>query len=101
VSLLLVNSLSSSSLSGQSRPTCAADHCGYASSAYFLTASVVTADEVPRLYSTYSPIAARPDRAAVLAELQRIAIDQFGGQVTRNMTTSLYVALRVGRAADT
>lgn len=61
----------------------------------------LTADEVPRLYSTYSPIAARPDRAAVLAELQRIAVEQFGGQVTRNMTTSLYVARRVGRAANT
>lgn len=55
----------------------------------------LTAEEVPRLYSTYSPIAARPDRTAVLAELQRIAIEQFGGRVTRNMTTSLYVARRV------
>jgi SAM-dependent methyltransferase len=55
----------------------------------------LTAGEVPLLYSTYSPIVARPDRAAVLAELERVAIEQFGGQVTRNMTTSLYVARRV------
>lgn len=61
----------------------------------------LTADDVPRLYSTYSPIAARPDRAAVLAELRRVAIEQFGGQVTRNMTTSLYVTRRVGCAVDT
>jgi SAM-dependent methyltransferase len=55
----------------------------------------LTADEVPLLYSTYSPIAARRDRAAVLAELKRIAVEEFGGQVTRNMTTSLYAARRV------
>jgi SAM-dependent methyltransferase len=54
----------------------------------------LTADQVPRLYSTYSPIAARPDRAAVLAELERIAVEQFAGRVTRNMITSLYVARR-------
>jgi SAM-dependent methyltransferase len=54
----------------------------------------LTADQVPRIYSTFSQIAARPDRAAVLAELERIAIEQFDGRVTRNMTTSLYVARR-------
>jgi SAM-dependent methyltransferase len=54
----------------------------------------LTADQVPLLYSTYSPIAARADRAAVLAELERIATEQFGGRVVRNMTTSLYVARR-------
>lgn len=54
----------------------------------------LTADEVARLYATYSPIAARPDRAAVLAELRRIAVEDFGGRVTRNMTTSLYMARR-------
>jgi hypothetical protein len=36
----------------------------------------------------------RPDREAVLAELRRIARDQFQGRVTRNMVTSLYVARR-------
>lgn len=55
----------------------------------------LTADEVPRLYATYSQIAARPDRDAVLAELARIAADDFGGRVTRNMTTILYVARRM------
>jgi hypothetical protein len=49
---------------------------------------------VPRLYATYSPIAARPDRDAVLVELKRIAVEQFGGHITRNMTTILYVARR-------
>jgi SAM-dependent methyltransferase len=55
----------------------------------------LTAHEVPRLYATYSPIAARPDRDAVLAELERIAADDFGGHITRNMTTILYVARRI------
>lgn len=60
----------------------------------------LTADEVQRLYATYSPIVARADRAAVLAELRRIAIDAFGGHATRNMTTILYVARRaLGREA--
>jgi SAM-dependent methyltransferase len=54
----------------------------------------LTADEVPRLYATYSPIAARPDRDAVLGELKRIAVEEFGGHITRNMTTILYVARR-------
>ena len=56
------------------------------------------ADDVPRLYGTYSPIVARPDRAVVLAELKRIAIEQFGGRVTRNMTTILYTARRTDRS---
>lgn len=54
----------------------------------------LTADEVPRLYATYSPIAARPDRDAVLVELKQIAVEEFGGHITRNMTTILYVARR-------
>ena len=36
----------------------------------------------------------RPDREAVLAELGRVARDEFHGRVTRNMVTSLYVARR-------
>jgi hypothetical protein len=36
----------------------------------------------------------RPDREAVLAELGRIARDEFQGRVTRNMITSLYIARR-------
>lgn len=55
---------------------------------------VLTADEVVQLYRTFSPVAARPDREAVLAALWRIATEDFGGRVTRNMTTSLYVARR-------
>jgi SAM-dependent methyltransferase len=46
------------------------------------------------LYATYSNIAARPDRDAVLAELGRVARDEFGGRVVRNMTTRLYIARR-------
>jgi SAM-dependent methyltransferase len=52
------------------------------------------ADQTARLYSTYSNITARPDRDAVLAELRRIAEAEFGGRVTRNMTTVLYTARR-------
>ncbi len=46
------------------------------------------------LYATYSNVNARPDRAAVLAELGRIAREEFGGEVVRNMTTRLYIARR-------
>jgi hypothetical protein len=46
------------------------------------------------LYATYSNINIRPDREQVLAELGRIARDQFHGRVTRNMVTSLYLARR-------
>ena len=46
------------------------------------------------LYATYSNINIRPDREAVLAELYRIARDEFHGRVTRNMVTSLYIARR-------
>ena len=50
--------------------------------------------QVMALYGTYSNINIRPDREAVLAELGRIARDEFGGRVTRNMVTSLYIARR-------
>lgn len=46
------------------------------------------------LYATFSNITIRPDREAILAELGRIARDEFHGSVTRNMTTSLYTARR-------
>jgi SAM-dependent methyltransferase len=46
------------------------------------------------LYATFSEIIARQDRQAVLTELGRIARDEFQGRVTRNMTTSLYIARR-------
>lgn len=52
------------------------------------------ADQTVALYSTYSNITARSDRSAVLAELRRIAAQEFGGHVIRNMITSLCVAKR-------
>lgn len=55
---------------------------------------VLNADQTVALYATYSNISARPDREAVLAELGRIAREQFGGRVVRNMATSLYLARR-------
>lgn len=55
---------------------------------------ILDADQTVALYATYSNINIRPDREAVLAELGRIARDEFHGRVTRNMITSLYVACR-------
>ncbi len=52
------------------------------------------AEQTVALYATYSNIIARPDCEAVLAELGRIARNQFGGRVVLNMTTSLYIARR-------
>lgn len=51
-------------------------------------------DQTVALYATYSNVIIRPDREQVLQELGRIARDEFGGIVTRNMVTSLYVAQR-------
>ena len=51
-------------------------------------------DQTVALYSTYSNITGRHDRSAVLAELRRIAAQEFGGQVVRNMITSRCVAKR-------
>ncbi len=53
-------------------------------------------DQIVALYATYSNINIRPDRAALLAELGRIARERFAGRVTRNMVTSLYTARRTG-----
>jgi hypothetical protein len=55
---------------------------------------VLDADQTVALYATYSNVNARPDRVTVLAELGRIALNEFGGRVVRNMTTSLYIAHR-------
>jgi SAM-dependent methyltransferase len=55
---------------------------------------VLDPDQTVALYATYSDINIRGDREAVLAELGRIARDEFHGRVTRNMTTSLYIAQR-------
>ena len=55
---------------------------------------VLDPDQTVALYATYSNINIRQDREAILAELGRIARDEFRGHVTRNMTTSLYIARR-------
>jgi hypothetical protein len=55
---------------------------------------ILDPDQTVALYATFSNINIRPDREAVLAELGRIARDEFHGSVTRNMTTSLYTARR-------
>lgn len=57
---------------------------------------ILNAQQTVALYASYSNIVARPDREAVLAEIGRIARDEFGDSVVRNMTTSLYIA-RAGR----
>ncbi|HEX3918777.1 MAG TPA: class I SAM-dependent methyltransferase [Caulobacteraceae bacterium] len=57
---------------------------------------ILDPDQVVRLYASYSEHAARPNGDHVLAELRRIAVEQFGGRVTRNMTTVLYTARRRG-----
>jgi SAM-dependent methyltransferase len=55
---------------------------------------VLDPNQTMALYATYSNVTVRADRTAVLEALRRIARDQFGGQVTRNMTTRLYIARR-------
>ena len=55
---------------------------------------LLDSDQTVALYATYSNINIRPDRETVLAELGRIARDEFHGRVTRNMVTTLYVARR-------
>ena len=55
---------------------------------------VLDPDQTVALYATYSNIVVRADHAQVLAELHRIASDQFQGRVVRNMTTALFTARR-------
>ena len=55
---------------------------------------VLDPNQTVALYATYSNIIARADRVQVLAELHRIASDQFGGRVVRDTTTILYTARR-------
>ena len=52
----------------------------------------ISSDEVRALYAGFSPIQRLPasERAALLEQLVDIADCQFGGTVTRNMTTCLY-----------
>ena len=71
--------------------TGAFDAIEYQASAWSL---VLDPDQTVALYATFSNINIRPDREAILAELGRIARDEFHGSVTRNMTTSLYTARR-------
>jgi hypothetical protein len=59
---------------------------------------VLNANQTMALYGTYSNVNVRPDRAVLLAEIGRIARDEFSGRVTRNMTTSLYIARRLYRS---
>jgi SAM-dependent methyltransferase len=54
-------------------------------------------DQIVALYATYSNVNIRPDRSAVLAELKRIAREEFAGRITRNIVTSLYIARRAQR----
>jgi len=55
---------------------------------------VLDPDQTVALYATFSNVNIRRDCKAILAELGRIARDEFHGCVTRNMTTSLYTARR-------
>lgn len=55
---------------------------------------VLDAEQTVALCATYSNITAHRERDHMLAEIGRIARDEFGGRVTRNMTTSLYIARR-------
>jgi SAM-dependent methyltransferase len=55
---------------------------------------VLDPDQTAALYATYSNITVRADRSAVLAELRRIALEEFDGCVSRNMITRLYLARR-------
>lgn len=71
--------------------TRAFDAVEYRTSAWPL---VLDPDQTVALYATYSNINIRQDRGAVLAELGRVARDEFHGRVTRNMITSLYIARR-------
>lgn len=57
---------------------------------------VLDAEQTVALYATFSNVIARPDRDVVVAEIGRIARDDFQDRVIRNMTTSLYIARRGG-----
>jgi len=71
--------------------TGAFDSIEYLTSAWSLA---LDPEQTVALYATFSNINVRHDREAILAELGRIARDEFRGCVTRNMTTSLYTARR-------
>lgn len=52
--------------------------------------------QVGALYATYSSISRLPaeERQSILAQLMEVAERQFGGRVTRNMISPIYVAKR-------
>jgi SAM-dependent methyltransferase len=56
-------------------------------------------EQTVAIYATFSNVNLLPNREAVLDELRRIAVEEFGGRVQRNMVTSLYVAQRRSSAA--
>jgi SAM-dependent methyltransferase len=58
---------------------------------------VLEAARTRALYATYSSInrLATGERERVLDELERIARDEFGGRVERNMITAVYLARRI------
>lgn len=57
-------------------------------------AVVLDAAQTVDLYASYSNVSLRPDSDAVLAEIGRIAREDFNNEVTRNVTTVLYMARR-------
>ncbi|HEY8578232.1 MAG TPA: class I SAM-dependent methyltransferase [Devosia sp.] len=59
---------------------------------------VLNAEQTVGLYASYSNVSLRPDREDVLAKLGRIAREDFDNQVTRNVTTVLYLARRSASA---
>ena len=71
--------------------TGAFDRIEYCASSWSLE---LDAAQIVNLYATYSNITIRPDRETILAELGRIAREEFNNRVTRNMITSLYIARR-------
>ena len=59
----------------------------------------LSSDEIVALYATYSNVSARTDRAEFLAALGKVANEPpFNGRVTRNMTSSLFIARRAAAA---
>lgn len=55
---------------------------------------ILNAEQVVDLYASYSNVSLRSDREAVLTALGRIAREDFGNKVTRNIVTILYLARR-------
>jgi SAM-dependent methyltransferase len=71
--------------------SCAFDLVDHQASRWSL---ILDAEQTVELYATFSNVSARSDRQAVLAEIGRIARQDFGNRVIRNMVTSLYIGRR-------